>query len=698
MRRLRWLGSGVTVFLALPGVALAAPSVMGGAPELGNWTNGAGLPLHDDGLAGDAVAGDGIFSATVTFAATGQVEYKISRNGNDLSDGGLGTSGNQNLKFTLGGAGPYVVTFHYDTRDLGAHGFAPATESSSNTWLGTRTASGTNQAWVAVGPWQAMLGDTAWNPASTITVARDDGTHGDRVAGDGIYTYRFVAPAALNGALFKFAAQGPWGTKLGTNGWSFDPEDSSNGEINAAAGELVTLELDALHGRVRARVSRPAKLLLTEVVTAPTPGEFIEIHNPNSAPVDLGDYYLADHAGYYQVVLASPPAPDSSDFVVRFPAGAIIPPGAVQTIALSGAECFRVGCGHASFSGWGVAPTYEIPTNGTYGAGLPISLPGVPDMVAPFSGAIGASRGLRDEGEPVVLFTWNGVSDLVEDVDYVYVGVSSPLDPPVNKTGVSIDGPDEGMTASTYLNDTPGNDARNAVFGAVFNTCRVEPDQGLQSTPGNGVTGEDETSEDATMSWAACTTASPGSLDQGGSGGSGGMGGAGGAGGSGGGMGGSGGSGGMGGSGGSGGMGGGAGGSGGAGGGMSGSGGGGGAGADGGMGGSGGGMGGSGGSGGMGGGTGGAGGAGGAGGNGSGAGGSGGQGGDAGAGGAGGMSGTTTSSSSSGAFTGSGGSGGGFEDDGCSCSVAGSTSQEPAKAPWLALLAGVVTLGRRRRR
>ena len=79
---------------------------------------------------------------------------------------------------------------------------------------------------------------------------------------------------------------------------------------------------------------------------------------------------------------------------------AFVPPGGVQTVALGGAECFRVGCGSATFSGYGVPPTYEIPSSGTYGAGLPISVPGVPDMVAPFAGAIGATRGLADEGEP----------------------------------------------------------------------------------------------------------------------------------------------------------------------------------------------------------------------------------------------------------------------------------------------------------
>ena len=62
-------------------------------------------------------------------------------------------------------------------------------------------------------------------------------------------------------------------------------------------------------------------LLITEVVLQPTEAEFVEIYNPTDAAVALDDYYLADVPSYY-LVPAGLRVVASSDFVVRFPAGA----------------------------------------------------------------------------------------------------------------------------------------------------------------------------------------------------------------------------------------------------------------------------------------------------------------------------------------------------------------------------------------
>ncbi|MCC6553484.1 MAG: thrombospondin type 3 repeat-containing protein [Polyangiaceae bacterium] len=515
MRRCPSIGIGLAALAALPSAALAAPTVTGSTSELGMWNAASGAPLHDDGIAPDAAAADGIYTAAVSFAAAGNVEYKISRNGVDLNDGGVGTATGQNLRIELGGgAPPYAVTFYYDTRDLTAAGFEPATESSSSSWSGTTKADGTPQVWVAVGDWQSMVGDTNWNPMSSITAARDDGTLGDLLSGDGVYTYRFLAPAPISGAVFKFAAQGPWSTKFGADGWSYDPEDSSNGQLTAAAGKVVTLELDALHGHMRARVTSPAKLLLSEIVVTPNAAELIEIYNAGAAPVDLSDYYLADYSTYYLLVGTNPAPPISSDFAVRFPPGAVIGPGEVQTISIAGAECFRVACGSAgAFTGFAAYPTYEIYNAGTFGAAQPISVPGVPDMRPAFTSSIGTSRGLTNANEPVVLFYWDGVSDLVEDVDYVFYGASA-TNTPVNKTAVSIDGPDADGAASTYLDDTADDVASHAAVSAGGDTCRVDFTEGAQTpSGGNGVTGANETSEVWSATWAPCAVMTPGAID-----------------------------------------------------------------------------------------------------------------------------------------------------------------------------------------
>lgn len=279
------------------------------------------------------------------------------------------------------------------------------------------------------------------------------------------------------------------------------------------------------------------KLLLTEIVALPAEAEYIEIHNPGSMAVDLSNYYLADYQTYYQVVIGSLPALNN-DFLVRFPAGATIQPGEYQTIATGGGQCFFDACGVAGgFNGFGFYPTYELPRGATQSSAL------VPDMVEPYPASIGAQAALTDAGEIVVLFYWDGMTDLVSDADYVYYGQSN--NSPVNKTGVSIDGPDTGVTQSTYLPDTPDDPARHAPLfismSSIYRiSCRTDnAETGQVMAGGNGVAGADETSEDLSQTWFACTTPSPneptmgvggggqgGSMGQGGSGGQGGAGGA----------------------------------------------------------------------------------------------------------------------------------------------------------------------------
>ncbi len=119
--------------------------------------------------------------------------------------------------------------------------------------------------------------------------------------------------------------------------------------------------------------------------------------------------------------------------------------------------------------------------------------------------------------EVVVLFFWDGASDLVQDVDIVQWSDSGPVFNTVspNKTGVSVDGPDAGAIASTYLPDTAPQGQELASLGAhgVGNTVtRVNYQEGDETlVGGNGLLGHDETSENLSVTWRTNTAPSIGS-------------------------------------------------------------------------------------------------------------------------------------------------------------------------------------------
>ncbi|MCB1057580.1 MAG: hypothetical protein KDD11_18935, partial [Acidobacteria bacterium] len=239
-------------------------------------------------------------------------------------------------------------------------------------------------------------------------------------------------------------------------------------------------------------------LLLTEAVLTPTSDEFLEIYNPTGSAVALDDYYLSDDEDYALVpgITGTGPTPsiDTSDFIARFPAGSMILPGEVLVIAFDGAGFNTT---------FGFRADFEI--HGTDAM--------TPDMTAV---DVGATAGLTNSGENAVLFTWDGVSDLVEDVDMVNLGTPSSTNDIGDKTGVSVDGPDADTTASTYANDavTMPQQAGDPGFG--FSTKRIALETGNESAGGNGLTGDDETSENISVTWdTAFTAPDPGTVSLG---------------------------------------------------------------------------------------------------------------------------------------------------------------------------------------
>ncbi|MEJ2050751.1 MAG: hypothetical protein P8Y60_13105, partial [Calditrichota bacterium] len=203
-------------------------------------------------------------------------------------------------------------------------------------------------------------------------------------------------------------------------------------------------------------------LLISEIQVDPTDQEFI----------DMDDYYLSDYNTYYQIVEGTYTSANS-DFLVRFPAGTFIDSAGVLVVATSG----------QNFSG---AADFEILDNSA-----------VPNMDSVY---VGATASLSNQ-EMVILFHWDGQSDLVQDVDYAMWGTFPASF--VDKSGVSIDGPDAGTDPSTYKNDTPVNDQHAMERISVTENGEI-------FVNGNGITGHNETSEPIDQNFAVQSSPNPG--------------------------------------------------------------------------------------------------------------------------------------------------------------------------------------------
>lgn len=248
-------------------------------------------------------------------------------------------------------------------------------------------------------------------------------------------------------------------------------------------------------------------LLISELVGDPDDEEFVEVFNPTGLPIDLSNVYFTDaddlsdpkSVEYYNLPTGANYGPDNAvaDFMMRFPAGATIAPGACVTVATDGA---------------GFLATYGKPADyaGRNPAGGSVQMLTSTGNGAWTAAPIGGSSSLFPSGEPITLFTWDGQSDLVKDLDYVYWGTKSQSGPndPHDKTAVSVDGPDADTTPSVFLADTPGSQ-QATVTGD--NVQRIDFTEGTESrTGGNGLTGHDETSENVNVTFITATTATPG--------------------------------------------------------------------------------------------------------------------------------------------------------------------------------------------
>jgi len=263
--------------------------------------------------------------------------------------------------------------------------------------------------------------------------------------------------------------------------------------------------------------AQPAKLLISQVeVRGGQPstnlGEYVVIRNPGSSAVDLSNYYLTDatrpstNQYYYNLPDESLPigGGSSNDFVARFPAGAMLGAGQEISIAVDGSQGFE--------EKYGNSPNYEMYEDGA-------SPDAVPDMREARPGSVldnvAQPPTLSNAGEVVILFYWDGSSNLVTDIDYLVWGDKEEA---VDKTGVTITKTGN-STGSTYLADTPiaNQDAQTIGTGTgpSGTYIRTNFNEGSQKTSGgNGVGGRDETSENLTATFSNDTSGIPPGMTQ----------------------------------------------------------------------------------------------------------------------------------------------------------------------------------------
>lgn len=233
-------------------------------------------------------------------------------------------------------------------------------------------------------------------------------------------------------------------------------------------------------------------LVISELSVTPTDAEFVEIYNPTIAAVDLTNYYLSDNSVYFRIAAGLPWAPISdnptSDFLVQFPPGTMLAPGAAVVVAVLDDGFEQI---------YGNCPNFVLrDTPAPCAAGEAAA------MVVPMNGAAdNMAAGFSNDREMIVLFHWDGTLDSpVEDVDYLTWGVTMDAGNRADKTGEAGYQPD---TAFDLQKPAPAPPNAQSI-----ERCVIESNE--TASGGNGIIGHDETSEDLGAAFVVQTTPTPG--------------------------------------------------------------------------------------------------------------------------------------------------------------------------------------------
>lgn len=231
----------------------------------------------------------------------------------------------------------------------------------------------------------------------------------------------------------------------------------------------------------------------SEVMAQPFDGvgsnraEYVEIWNPTAITFELGDFYLATSQSYALLPAGDTYLDFQQDFIVRFPAGARLGPRETAVVAIDG-EGFE--------EAYDASADYALRNPGEVASTMLVVEMDNADQI-----------GISGNGEAVVLFHWDGNSNLVQDLDMMISGIREDEDHPNNildKTGLEVDGPVPGVAiynpdAATMARAENQFEAE-AVAGHSYTRIDL-PGEHIIQEDGNGLTGHDVTSEDVRASW-----------------------------------------------------------------------------------------------------------------------------------------------------------------------------------------------------
>ena len=223
-------------------------------------------------------------------------------------------------------------------------------------------------------------------------------------------------------------------------------------------------------------------LVFSRISITPTEAEFVSIYNPTESSVDLSNYYITDsnidENLYYNLpsgenYWSSDVGQTTSDFLARFPE---------VTIASNDSLILSFQQSSVFNSYYNFEPDlsiYEdmIDLGGTISCSWSENCPDNFEL-------------LHDNEEVLILFYWEENSSEVKDVDYFLWGGDNHA---INKTGIL-----------NYLDDTPIEDQEFQFSHGIDSTyIRIDLSEGEenQSGIGNGINGDDETSENLLGTW-----------------------------------------------------------------------------------------------------------------------------------------------------------------------------------------------------
>jgi len=237
-------------------------------------------------------------------------------------------------------------------------------------------------------------------------------------------------------------------------------------------------------------------LVLNRITITPNAGEMVSIFNPSSEIQSLDNYYITDATDspdnqfYYNIPTGTNFwSTDFRDFIAKFPSGISISPGDSLILGIRNSEVFT---GY-----YGYSPDLTLFEN-MYDA-----IDGESTITeVPLSIGI-----LDDSREALILFYWDGISSTVKDVDYFLWGGTDE--------GVSK-GPDQGYFQDTLLELQSYIQKHEEYFTYVRADNYSENNifYGYEKDSGNGITGDDETSEKINSTWDIISSPEVGCTNQ----------------------------------------------------------------------------------------------------------------------------------------------------------------------------------------